>query len=95
MTKTEAWLQCSARGIPVTRLAYIMGFNPSCVRDRSIDQSTKGEKDRERGTPESSRGSSEFLFPPCSFVFYLKFLPLYHHTARGAACTCHQEIYTK
>ena len=39
MTKAEAWLQCSARGTTVTRLAYIGGFHPSCVGDPEIEPS--------------------------------------------------------
>ena len=41
MTEAEAWLQCSARGTTVTRMAYIGVFHLSCARggtrrDRSI-----------------------------------------------------------
>ena len=49
MTKAEAWLQCSARGTTVTRLAYIMGFNPSCAEGRTgggIHKSTEREEPR-------------------------------------------------
>ena len=73
MTKAEAWLQCSARGTTVTRLAYLMGFNPSCVKDRGthahIDRSTEKEREkkRERKEPRNPRrhlgSSSEFLLP--------------------------------
>ena len=44
MTKAEAWLQCSARGTTVTRLAYIGGFHPSCLRDRSITREETPER---------------------------------------------------
>ena len=40
MIKAEAWLQCSARGITVTRLAYIGGFPPPADED--------GRKKREK-----------------------------------------------
>ena len=93
MTSAEAWLQCSARGTTVTRLAYIVGFTPLLLKRtrRSIDR----ERKRERNPGNTSEIARSAFFLPCSSIFYLKFSPLYHHTARGAACTCHQEIYTK
>ena len=80
MTKAEAWLQCSAMGTTVTRLAYIGGFHPSCLIDRSIAREE---------TPERW-----FILPLCNFISHLKLSPLYHRTARGAACTCHLVLYT-
>ena len=78
MTKAEAWQQCSARGTTVTRLAYIMGFNPSCVGDGRRERQIKGS--RERGTSESQETPRIKLGVPffllCSSIFYLKFSPL-------------------
>ena len=77
---------------------------PPLLLGGSISGLTKGEKEREiererernLGTPgDTSDLARSSFFLPCSSIFYLKFSPLYHHTARGAACTCHQEIYTK
>ena len=69
MIKAEAWLQCSARGILVTRLAYIVGFTPLLLeRDpppalELVDQERKRE--RNLGTPRKHLGfTSECLLPP-------------------------------
>ena len=53
MTKAEAWLQCSARGTTVTRLAYIVGCNPSCVEDEGKGGRHLGVKDRKLGVLSS------------------------------------------
>ena len=53
MTKAEAWLQCSARGTMVTRLAYIGGFYPSCAKGRTRDGDPSIGRERHRGTSES------------------------------------------
>ena len=81
MIKAEAWLQCSARGITVTRLTYIGGF--PLLR-------TKEGTDRER----EGRDPGTLVHSPSSFISHLKLSPLYHHTARGATCTCCRELYT-
>ena len=47
MTKAEAWLQCSARGTTVTRLAYIVGFTPLLLEGLT-DRSTEKEKEIKR-----------------------------------------------
>ena len=78
MIKAEAWLQCSARGITVTRLAYIGGFPPPA----------EGKGERERRDPGT------LVHSPVNFISHLKLSPLYHHTARGATCTCCLELYT-
>ena len=49
MIKAEAWLQCSARGTTVTRLAYIGGFHPSCAKgQRHADGGREFEQTREK-----------------------------------------------
>ena len=66
MTSAEAWLQCSARGTTVTRLAYIEGFTPLLLetqRERSINR--KRKRERNLGTPRKHLGfTSECLLPP-------------------------------
>ena len=75
MTKAEAWQQCSARGTTVTRLAYIMGFNPSCERDGQREKGIKRE--RNLGIPgDTSDQARSSFFLLCSSIFYLKFSPL-------------------
>ena len=59
MTKAEAWLQCSARGTTVTRLAYIVGFTPLMLRkttpDGQINKQKEQERKEPRNTPETPR----------------------------------------
>ena len=94
VTGAEAWQQCSARGTTVTRLAYIVGFTPLLL-EGSIDRERKREEGTSEQLGDTSDSARSAFFLPGSSIFYLKFSPLYHHTAQGAACTCHQEIYTK
>ena len=54
MTKAEAWLQCSARGTMVTRLAYIGDIHPSCSRGRTEKKQTHGRR-RQRSIPHERR----------------------------------------
>ena len=57
MTKAEAWLQCSARGTTVTRLAYIEGFTPLLLEapDGEIDKQREKKRKEPRNTPETPR----------------------------------------
>ena len=86
MIKVEAWLQYSARGTMVTRLAYIRGFYPSCAGE----EEGEGRKQRRR----KKRDPGTLVHSPCNFISHLKLSPLYHHTARGATCISHLVLYS-
>ena len=73
------------------------GLHPLLLEE--TDPGPKIKREREEGSSEHPGNTSDSprsaFFLPFSSIFYLKFSPLYHHTARGAACTCHFELYTE